>query len=267
VKRTHAFLGLLAFLCQIHAARAVDLQERCTDDMLATSEAARGRNQWALSCNLITRIDFDCAINNGYYWTFNSLTGGANRAPTQIGLSCTGFKKFTMCPAGCFAASQRVLFEGENITPEAACSAGRQTITALAPQASLDRLSFQEQPIAAFIRGPEKGDLVRIVSAFGDSLEVTPNHPMVDGTGRVLPADQIHVGDVLLSAKGPQVVTGVQRLPFDGVVWNMRPVDATPKANIHVAEGFLTGSIRFQNEWANDATRLLLRQSLHPDAL
>jgi len=248
-------------------AWAVDLQERCTEDTLSSAAVANGRNQWALACRLITKVDYDCATSNGYYWTFNSTTGGANRAPVRLGAACEGFRKFTMCPAGCFEASQRVSFAGTYMTPAAAHDIKQATITALSPNSSLERLLFVEESIDTYVKGPEKKDLVRITVAGGGVILVTSNHPLIDSTGTVLAAQDVTDGTLLMTVKGPEKVTRIQSVPYDGLVWNVRPVKADPKANVNVAEGFLTGSIRYQNEWASDAARLLLRQSLAADAL
>jgi hypothetical protein len=251
-----------AMLLRAEGAWAVDLQERCAEDQISSAALANGRNQWALACRLITKVDYDCATNNGYYWTFNSTTGGPNRAPTRPGDGCDGFRKFTMCPAGCFEAMQRVSFAGTYMTPESAFDAGRATVTALAADASLEHLRFAEETIDAFVKGPEQADLVRIEATFGQAIVVTRNHPMIDATGTLMPAKEVKEGTLLLTVQGPVRVSRTARVPYNGVVWNVRPVKAEPKANINVAEGFLTGSIRYQNEWASDAARLLLRQSL-----
>jgi len=260
------FLTLLAGLA-MPKAWAVDLQERCAEDQLGNAAMANGRNQWALACRLITKIDYDCATNNGYYWTFNSTTGGPNRAPVRPGSACDGFRKFTMCPAGCFEASTRVSFGSRYQTPADAFEAGAATVTALASDATLGNLRFAEESIGAFVRGAEKAELVRITAASGRSLMVTHNHPMIDATGTLLPASRVEVGQSLATVEGATRVVHVQRVPYDGLVWNIKPVKAEPKANVNVAEGFLTGSIRYQNEWASDAARLLLRQSLDVAAL
>jgi hypothetical protein len=248
-------------------AWAVDLQERCAEDQIASAAQANGRNQWALACRLITKVDYDCATNNGYYWTFNSTTGGPNRAPVRPGASCDGFRKFTMCPAGCFEATQRVSFAGTYMTPESAFDAGHATVTALAADASLGHLSFTEEAIDVFVKGPELADLVRIELVGGQAIVVTRNHPMIDATGGLLPANEVKEGMVLMTVQGPGRVSRTARVPYAGIVWNVRPVKAEPKANINMAEGFLTGSIRYQNEWASDAARLLLRQSLDAELL
>jgi len=262
-------LFLASFVVGLWAtdAWAVDLQERCAEDLIQSAAMANGRNQWALACRLITKIDYDCATNNGYYWTFNSTTGGPNRAPMRPGVGCDGFRKFTMCPAGCFESSMRVQFGSHYMTPAEAYDAGMGTVTALSEDASLEHLSFVEEPIGTFVRGPETGDLIQITSSGGGKLLVTHNHPMIDATGTLLPASAVKVGMSLATVEGAARVTSVHRVAYDGPVWNVKPRKAEPKANVNVAEGFLTGSIRYQNEWASEAARLLLRQSLDVSAL
>jgi hypothetical protein len=253
--------GALAAVLLPADAWAVDITERCENDQLSTPETVNGRNLWALTCHLISKMDYDCAIANGYYWTFNSTVGGSNVAPTRPGQSCAGFRRFTMCPAGCFEASQRVAFGARYAPPSRAFAEEVGAVTTLAVDARTDHLTFRQSAIRTYVRGRETADLIKI-SVGPRQIVVTRNHPMVSAAGMVVSADTVGVGDALLMADGPAVVDHVERLPYDGLVWNIKPESAEYKANVLVAEGFLTGSVRFQNEWADEAARLALRQSL-----
>jgi hypothetical protein len=69
-----------------------------------------------------------------------------------------------------------------------------------------------------------------------------------------------------MTVNGPSLVTLVRLLPYHGQVWNVEPATTRTLGNILFAEGFVTGSVRYQNEWAEDSTRLSLRDRLDPSA-
>lgn len=67
------------------------------------------------------------------------------------------------------------------------------------------------------------------------------------------------MGDKLLKAGGiPDPVTGVEKTTHFGKVYNIRPVSTEPVANILIAQGYLVGSARFQNDDVGYVNRILL---------
>ena len=51
-----------------------------------------------------------------------------------------------------------------------------------------------------------------------------------------------------------------------GKVYNVKPVTLDYVSNIVVAEGYLNGSVRYQNEFLNTINSLILRRSLAEQA-
>lgn len=78
----------------------------------------------------------------------------------------------------------------------------------------------------------------------------------------------VRVGDRLMNAKGKSVlVTSVDKIPYEGKVWNVQPLSKNRIENILIAGDFLSGSVRFQNEWAMEAYRLSLRDEIDASIL
>jgi len=103
---------------------------------------------------------------------------------------------------------------------------------------------------------------MRIHTSLGHSLEVTPDHPMVRASGIMAKASDLKVGDTLLEETGQTItIENIQESIRETVAWNVLPQDETRAGNVLVAEGLLTGSARFQNQWANETYRLLLREN------
>jgi hypothetical protein len=76
-------------------------------------------------------------------------------------------------------------------------------------------------------------------------------------------AHTLKKGDRLAKANGTTArLTEVKTVSFTGTVWNVEPASRDKTENILVGQGFLTGSVRFQNEWADEAFRLSRRDDL-----
>lgn len=245
-------------------AANINLDQRCPRDAISDATRAKGRNAWALKCGYLrSSATQDSLDAEGMYITFTDAM-----APTDAEAPCIeGLHRLGMCNLGCFAATERLLFDGRPVTLEAAHAAGLTHVTALAAGSSPLRLFFQEEPIANYISGPYDGALVIIRVDDGKTVRVTPNHPMVDDTGHIVRADRLEVGMRLLTLDGPRTVVALQSAAYTGLVWSLKPTRAEPMANVNIAEGFLTGSMRFQDQWADDADRLVRRMDPDADAI
>ena len=235
------------------------IQVRCGEDDLA-GEAAAGRNAWALRCGFINEEQNHVASLVGMYWTFNHVLG--QRAPWSVDAPCdSAFQHFALCPNGCFAESERLLFQENFMRPVDASGIDGMTITTLSKNSTWHALSFSEEPVQYFTKGREKSNLLRIVTNRHKKVLVTQNHPMARDDGRMIKASSLLAGDRLLTVDGPETVSAIDEVPYDGEVWNVRPISDSTLANTNIAEGFVTGSVRYQNEWANRLSRLHRRDT------
>ncbi len=253
-------------------ASAVIQDERCEDELYARRETdwigitpalAKERHAWALKCKIISQALVELAENDGMVWSFTDRTGREKIAPWNRNAPCGSYVRATMCNQGCFAADQEILFGDEWLTLEKAFAANVDAFTSLAPGSSSFLLAFQSgQKIKRYTAGLEHDELVELTVEGGRHLRVTSNHAMVGGSGELFPAREARVGSSLMTVDGPRLVTSLGHAPDARRVWHISPESKDSMANIMVAQGILTGSALFQQQWADEMTRTVLRTSL-----
>jgi hypothetical protein len=239
-----------------------DIKVRCGGDTANTPQQVAGRNAWAAKCGYLEESDSQYQTAKGRYVTLSDYD-----APWDANAPCSdGHAMLGWCVlAGCYTPEQRLMFNGEYIPiAEAALTRDVESIGAIGPNWAVgDFVPWVEEPIEYFIAGDEKKPVLRITVENGFSLEVTDNHPLVDSDGDIVEAATVRPGETrLLTSHGPSLVTAVTARDYDGKVWNVQPVSTRTGANLHLAEGFVSGSIRYQNEWADDESRIHLRTHL-----
>lgn len=268
-------LTTAVFLFCLSSTAHAQLSTRCfQDDQLTTVELARGRNAWARKCGLITVAREAYLNSENEYQVF---TNGCHSYPAvPEGSTCTFFvpsvesaacvgnlNKLGTCVAGCVTPTQKVAFGGRMVPVPEAYASGLTTVSALSADSEAGLLRFGEQSIRSFVAGDTQEDIFTLETQEGRRLEVTAEHPMVLGDGTMVKARTLKVGDTLLGADGVKLhLNRVTVFRFKGQVWNVRPESHVKLENVMNAEGFLTGSVRFQNEWAQDDYRLSLRDDV-----
>lgn len=259
---------------------SAQLSTRCfTDDQLTTPVLAQGRNNWAHKCGYINQAKRDFLNSEGEYQVFS---GGcfsfASTGPTP---TCSFFipadanapcladlVKLGTCVTGCYTAREKVAFQGGYWPIEDAYLAGVRTVTALDKDATLVSPSTGEQPIRAFVAGDTREDVFALETTDGRRVEVTAEHPMVTASGEMVKAKTLQKGDLLLGVRGEKVeLRDITVFRYEGKTWNVQPTSHEKIENVLDVEGLLTGSVRFQNEWAEDHYRLSLRDEARVDDL
>ncbi len=239
------------------------IKGRCSDDQANSHEQIVARNAWCLKCGYSDPEEVEWNNARDKYITFTNLNAPWDAShPCEAGGVVLGECRL----AGCYTPGQRLMFAGTYMPiDDAAWDDGVSTVTSLRPDWFMeDTPAWVEEPIGAFVLGDENKPVLRIATENGFSLEVTDNHPMVDVDGNVLPASDIVESIThLLTEAGDAKVVSVTSRPYHGKVWNIEPESVRTEANIHLAEGFVTGSVRFQDEWAKDASRLHLRRRIN----
>ena len=172
-----------------------------------------------------------------------------------------GFRVAAYCVSSCYAPDQNLRFSGGDVNVVVAMKARRDDLVTLTPGASLDDLSLQTSRVASYtteIRDAENV-IYKLTTASGGSLKVTNEHPMITSSGRLVQAQQLAVGNELLKADGtPDPIIGIEKTTYFGRVYNIKPVSTEPVANILIAQGYLVGSSRFQNDDVSYMNRILL---------
>lgn len=238
---------------------------------------AQSSNEWGVKCKRLTRDYADLLNKENKYviYVYNGCTliSTPPKAcdPCDLnfgpGASCKIAVSGT-CTAGCYTPDQQLQFDSQYMSIEKAFQSEVRTVTALSSASDEFVMSFAEQPIKAFISGETSEPIFTLATTDGQHLDVTGEHPMVSADGNIVPARSLQSGDMLLGSDGDiHELRSVASRPFQGVVWNLTPVSKRKLDNVIVAQGLLTGSGRFQNEWANEAFRLGQRDELDVSGL
>ena len=249
---------------QVQAMNHVD---RCNGDPGYPSQAKR-RVAWALKCGLIGQRLAEMYNELDQYPTLE-IPGRPmylwfdKHAPCYQGARIVG----SCAAVGCFAQNTQLLFPQGYKTLKESEGDGVEFIMSLSDGLDFPRSwAFSPTEIQFYMSGQTNETLVEI-STHGSSIQVTKNHPMVLANGEVVSAEDLNPGlSTLATIDGPQEIISLKSVDYDDEVWNVYVQSKRKRANIHVAEGFLTGGLRYQNEWTDTFSRRLERLSENLDS-
>jgi hypothetical protein len=254
------------FVIGTSSIASAQLTARCSEDALGVTDA-QGRNSWAYNCMYISQAARDFYNSDADYVVFTTGCGHAGCSPfvpvTATAACVPNLVILGFCKAGCYTPEQKVLFNGAYSGVQHAYESHATTVTALNAGSTLRDMSFAEQPIQTYVAGDTTEDIFVLKDRRGDTVKVTSEHPMVLADGTIVKAKTLRKGDRLAKADGTTArLTEVKTFSFTGTVWNVEPASHDKTENILVGQGFLTGSVRFQNEWADEVFRLSRRDDL-----
>lgn len=236
---------------------------RCDSDHVNKDQYV-GRNLWALKCGYASKEAIAFHNSEETYVTFLEKV-----APIDGNAPCAGFEgmhKVGWCEvAGCYSPGQRVLFGGHGWLPiEEAGLGGVDVISGFAQNwMPGDEVDVVDEKLQSFTVGDQFDSILVVRTESGKQVEVTDLHPLVEASGRVIKAKNIRAGVTrLLTVDGEELVTSSESVPYSGKVWNVEPASLRTRANLHLAEGFIAGSVRYQNEWIDDSERRALRDQV-----
>ena len=175
------------------------------------------------------------------------------------------------CTSSCYAPDQNVLFSTGDVNITDAFNAVRNDVVTLSPDATLENPSKQVSGVFSYThesRNNVTQDIYNVTTASGGTLRVTNKHPVLVSNGhvgRLIDAEKLREGDDLVKADGtPDPVVRVEITSHTGQVYNLAPMPTELVSNILIAQGFLVGSSRFQNDDLKYMNRGLLFRAV-PD--
>jgi hypothetical protein len=174
-----------------------------------------------------------------------------------------------LCVAGCYTEDTALQFAGGAMGIKAAALAGKVDLITLDPSATLDRLQYTENKVAHYITDMREDwqTIYTLTMKSGGRLNVTSEHPLLTDDGIIRQAQHLAIGSRLVRADGkPDPVVQIDVKKIFGKVYNVKPVTLDYVSNIVVAEGYLNGSVRYQNEFLTAVNSLILRRSLASQA-
>lgn len=274
---------VLAMVLQVNSSHALMESTRCTvsGDSL-DGEQAKGRNAWALKCYPDLKFEADA---DGNFMATDAKTGvtalgypffvqtdgvgnivGYVQAPVDPAAPCWDtniYKKSGFCIAGCFTPEQEILFADGYVAIKEAKEKDMSSI--LTYDGSVKgHPTFKISELVGYTVDAEEYNqpILIIKTASGGEIRVTPNHPLVDSRGYMITAETFKVGDSLVSFVGKNdVVQSIERVDYFGKVYNVNMGTHDISTNIIVAQGFLSGTVYFQNEGLEHLNRMVLRDS------
>jgi len=190
-----------------------------------------------------------------------SDAGAVNRVDTSV----TGFFVNGFCTSSCYTPDQEVMFADGPQAMIDATNALTPRMKTLTPTSTLQNFTFHTDDVESFTR--EIHDSTHVIfdirTASGGELKVTDKHPVVVGSGRIVEARSLKAGDQLIKADGTRDrITSVTQTTHFGNVYNLKPTSTNKVGNILIAQGFLVGSSRFQNEDVDFMNRIILGRSI-----
>ncbi|MFW7380429.1 MAG: hypothetical protein ACOH5I_16575 [Oligoflexus sp.] len=283
-------------------AQIVELRQRCEEDNL-TPAMALERFNWLKTCHpdILTNFhdllfpefrsdpaDLKIEIladewlfargrlrSRPKYLTFGHADNSNPlnwQAPTSERSACgipAGYIPLGVCTSSCYHPSQVVLFEQGEIPMGEAYDEIFDRIVTVSDDAALDALDYTVRPVEAYTRSirDTDHDLLRVTMKSGGQLLITPNHPMLRSDGIMVEAQELAIGQALVTETGTHdAIVSMDYEPYFGKVYNVAPNSSSLKGHILVAEGYLTGSSWYQNDGYDYLNRLVMRNNI-PDEL
>lgn len=227
----------------------------------STADSKTRQHQIVIFCD---KTMVGCPVISTPLNSFISSTGysGVQRPP------CGDIAVAYICPEECYTPTQKLLFNSNYKSIADAYAADTSTITTLSDSATMLSVGTGEQPVEEFTTKGFDGDVFTLTTDYGHKVEVTGNHPMVRFDGSIAQAGELKIGDSLLTSAGDIAsLASITTRHYVGPVWNVNPASNKKKENILVADGLLTGSLKFQNQWKEDAASLLRADSFDVSGL
>ncbi len=184
--------------------------------------------------------------------------------------SVTGIYVEAYCTSSCYLPDQLISFKDGSVPILKAMDGLLTGVTTLTPDSTLDKIQTQTDDVATYTRDVRDAEQVifTIKTKSGGVLRVTDKHPVLEGDGRLAQASTIKKGHQLIKPDGTHdVVVSVTKEKYFGKVYNLKPMSNHRVSNILVAQGFLVGSSRFQNDDIDFVNRTILGRSIPKDVI
>ncbi len=261
------------------------VKTRCKlGDQINDNAAAKARVDWAIRCDVLPKR----AI---YSLTMDDLDNGDRMPAAQVRYPTFAYygagdpiwvpdlancyvpnnvRWLSVCSAGCYQADQMLRFSTGDVEVGDASATVRRDLITLSPTATLDDLRYQVGELDHYTMdtAPQTQTIVSIFAQSGGSLKVTTTHPVLRADGVIVAADTLRVGDRLVREDGStDAITRIEQEDLYTQVYNVSPSALDRTSNIVIAQGYLNGSGRYQNEYVRYLNGIALRSSISAELL
>jgi Pretoxin HINT domain len=213
-----------------------------------------------LDINVATQI-----FPNPNYSLLDCTFYSDKNAVTRVNTSVTGFFVNGFCTASCYTPDQVISFASGDAPILDALTKLNDDVKTLTPASTLDKIAFKTDHVSTYTR--EIHDSTHVIfdirTKSGGELKVTDKHPVLVDSGRIMEAQSLKAGQRLIKADGTRdTIVSIEKTSHFGKVYNLKPAATNRVANILVAQGFLVGSSRYQNEDVDFMNRIILGRAV-----
>jgi hypothetical protein len=275
------------------------MNARCSENQMGTNEEAMARIDWADKCGFVSKEKWSPLYFNNidpltaartprakyaYPLFVHDDSATAKTFPVWVPDYTTcempaDVVLFTFCEAGCYALDQQIAFTQNGkpkllkikdaydifiaeIAQNEKPKESSLRLYGVTQGSTFEKLSFFPLALKRIIASArnEMNTLLTFKTAGGGELKVTPEHPLVSSSGHFRKAHMFKTGEELVKQDGTvDPITQITSEEVMGKVYNLEPRSSNPTENIHIAQGFLAGSLAVQNGDIRDLKRVLAR--------
>ena len=292
--RTKAFALTLLLAAQPALALPRFNPERCAFDSLAQwnegeplAGTARGRNEWLKVCSIGSYKtafpkgnEFEPNSSRRAYITYGKITAidenheivfdpGSWRAPTIAPESpgsadCNVPDDYDIvgyCTSGCVTPDQSIETSLSQ-QPILDMIRGHVNQVAVPVRASDDSLRSEVHGIRRFTKdlAATSQKIVVVTMVTGARLKLSQNHPLLTSDFRMKNADQLKVGDRLVSGSGSyDKIVSIEEQPYFGKLYNLSVETNDLSKSLYLVQGYVSGDKKFQDLSVSELNRKHLR--------
>lgn len=175
------------------------------------------------------------------------------------------------CRAGCFTPDQEILFNTPVGYKEIALASqkGISDILIVDGVDTNNEINLRSRDLVSYTVDPKAHNQpILIFQTVDGEIQVTPNHPLVDGRGYMVAASTLKVGDSLKTVTNTNSkITSIEKVDYFGKVYNIDMGTSDMFENIIVANDFLSGTVYYQNDGISNLNRQVLRTLIPKEIL
>ncbi len=188
--------------------------------------------------------------------------GNAANTPQSCDTIPKRFEIVFFCASGCYSPEQLLLTSTGYVDARTAVLDNQRMMVTLSDASEPEILRFKHAAISRVVKDRYAGlqEMLEFKMASGGSLKVTPNHPIVAASGFMKKAAEFTIGDAFVKQDGSRdPIVKITPSTENLKVYNLDIDSESPTEKVIVAQGYLNGSVYYQDEEVMEANRKLLR--------
>ncbi|MNL41585.1 hypothetical protein D3C87_1640010 [compost metagenome] len=135
--------------------------------------------------------------------------------------------------------------------------------TLVPTQASSEALRLEPMSVKRYTKdiADTNQEILVVKTVSGGSVKVSLNHPLLKGDYTMAKAEDLKVGDSLVTAEGKKdLIVAIEKQQFFGKLHNMTIETNELKKSLYVVQGYISGDKKYQDIEATNFNRQILRE-------